>query len=59
MKSMPEFRTRQRLPVIIAILCAALAASWQGIALGDAREDFLEERAVRVIVRGATLRQCT
>jgi len=54
MSPMPEFQTRQRLPMAVAILCAGLAASWHGTALGDPREDFLKERAVRVIVRGVT-----
>ena len=53
MISIPELRTRRILPMVMAILCASLIIFSQGNALADPRGDFLKERAVRVIVRGA------
>ena len=52
MLSTSAFRKDQRLPGVIAIVAAILAASWHGIATGDEREEFLKARAVKVIVRG-------
>ncbi len=35
-----------------SLACAALALSWQGIAVGQTGTDYLKERTVRVIARG-------